>query len=66
MNSLAGANTKPPVMEIEPYKLSEIFKIVTKFDGDQIFLQTLLDTCDYESNMATNNRKLQLVIHMKK
>lgn len=50
---------------IEPYKLSEIFSIVPEFDGDQISLGTFLNACDCANDMAIDNQKLLLVIHIK-
>lgn len=58
-------DTTATVVEVEPYKLSEIFSIIPEFDGDQIFLGNFIDACDCAFNMATTQQKVFLLIHIK-
>ncbi|XP_050308276.1 uncharacterized protein LOC126744767 [Anthonomus grandis grandis] len=52
-------------VEVEPYKLSEIFSIVPEFEGDQIFLSNFIIACDCAYDMANAQQKVFLVIHIK-
>lgn len=52
-------------VEVECYKLSEIFSIIPEFEGDQIFLGTFINACDCAYNMSSQNQKALLVIHIK-
>lgn len=52
-------------LEVEPYKLSEIFSIIPEFEGDQIFLGNFINACECAHNMASTNQKTLLVIHIK-
>lgn len=51
--------------QVENYRLSEIFSIVPEFEGDQISLGTFLNACDCAYNMASNDQRYLLVIHIK-
>lgn len=50
---------------VEPYKLSEIFSIIPEYDGNQIFLQTFLNSCNCAYSMAVGDQKLLLTLHIK-
>ena len=56
------SGSKSEETEIEPYKLSEIFSLIPEFDGDQISLNTFLNSCDCANNMAVGDQKELLVI----
>lgn len=58
-------NQTGTTLEVEPYKLSEIFSIIPEFEGDQIFLGNFLNACDCAYDMATTQQKTLLVIHLK-
>lgn len=51
-------------MEIESYKLSEILSIVSEFERDQIFLQTVLKAITLIIWLQ-NKQKIILIFHMK-
>lgn len=46
-------------------KSSEIFSIIPKLEGDQIFLGILLNICDFAFDMSTDDRISLLTIHIK-
>ncbi|XP_072395178.1 uncharacterized protein [Diabrotica undecimpunctata] len=52
-------------VEIEPYKLSEIFSIIPEFEGDPIFLPTFLDACDCAIKMSSGDQRILLTIPIK-
>lgn len=62
--SSPSSNTQTTV-EVEPYKLSEIFSIVPEYEGDQIFLGNFINACDCAYNMANTQQRVFLVIHIK-
>ncbi|KAJ8948296.1 hypothetical protein NQ318_020783 [Aromia moschata] len=50
---------------VEPYKLAEIFSIVPEFDGNQIFLQTFINAVRCAFDMAVDNQRILLTLHVK-
>ncbi|KAJ8972922.1 hypothetical protein NQ317_010580 [Molorchus minor] len=50
---------------LEPYKLSEIFSIIPEYDGNQINLNTFLNSCRIGHEMAVDNQKVLLTVHIK-
>lgn len=50
---------------VEPYKLSEIFSIIPEYDGNQIFLQTYLNSVRCAYGMSVGNQKVLLTLHVK-
>ncbi|KAJ8978278.1 hypothetical protein NQ317_009618 [Molorchus minor] len=59
------SQSHPPGVVIEPYKLSEVFSIIPEFDGNQIALNTFLNSCSTAFDMAIGNQKILLTIHIK-
>lgn len=64
-NNAAAANNADPAANIEPYKLNEIFSIIPEYDGNQIFLNTFIQSCNTAFNMAVGNQKTLLNLHIK-
>lgn len=50
---------------VEPYKLSEIFAIIPEYDGNPIFLNTFISSCNTAQTMAVDNQQLLIVLHIK-
>lgn len=59
------ATAQGTTIELEAYKLSEIFSIVPEYEGDQIFLGNFLNACDCAYDMATEQQRVFLIIHIK-
>lgn len=57
--------TRAAADAVEPYKLSEIFSIISEYDGNPIFLNTFITSCTTASNMAVGNQVALLVLHIK-
>ena len=60
-----GERVPSPPLEVEAYRLSEIFSLIPEYEGDQIFLGTFLNACDCAYNMSTNDQQILLAIHIK-
>lgn len=58
-------NVAQPQEVVEPYKLNEIFSIIPEYDGNQIGLNTFLNSCKTAYDMAIGNQKVLLTIHIK-
>ncbi|KAJ8951516.1 hypothetical protein NQ318_000212 [Aromia moschata] len=54
-----------PTAVVEPYKLSEVFSLIPEYDGNQIFLNTFLNSCTTAFGMAVGNQKVFLTLHIK-
>lgn len=64
--NMAHQQPSQPAQEVvEPYRLSEIFSIVPEYDGDQIHLNTFLNSCRTAYDMAIGNQKALLTVHIK-
>ncbi|KAJ8936268.1 hypothetical protein NQ318_019755 [Aromia moschata] len=46
-----------PTAVVEPYKLSEVFSLIPEYNGNQIFLNTFLNSCTTAFGMAVGNQK---------
>lgn len=58
-------NNQAEDLEVESYKLSEIFALIPEFEGDQIFLGTFLNACDCAYDMCNQTQRHLLAIHIK-
>lgn len=50
---------------VEPYKLSELFSLIPDYDGNPIFLTTFINSCNTAMQIAVNDQKRFLVLHIK-
>lgn len=64
---MSNDNENIPVerVEVEPYKLSEIFSIVPEYDGNPIVLSTFIHSCDTAYRMAIGDQKVLVTLHFK-
>lgn len=46
-----------PQYVVKPYRWSEIFSLVPEYDGNLIFLNTFIDSCDSAHNVAVGNQR---------
>lgn len=56
---------QPQPEVVEPYKLNEIFSIVPEYDGNQINLNTFLNSCKTAYDMSVGNQTVLLTVHIK-
>lgn len=56
---------QPQPEVVEPYKLNEIFSIIPEYDGNQINLNTFLNSCRTAYDMSIGNQTVLLTVHIK-
>lgn len=52
-------------VDVEPYKLSELFSLIPEYDGNPIFLTTFINSCNTALQIAVQNQKVFLILHIK-
>lgn len=55
--------TNSGTLAVEPYKLSDFFAIIPEYDGNPVFLNSFLDTCNTAHSMSSENQKVLLVLN---